>query len=142
MKARGWRRRYEWYAAAIFLLALLVPAVFFQALPVATAVAAIQLIFPNQLRGQMSALFLFCLNLGGLTLGPLMPAVFNDYVFKNEKMIGPSLALTIGIAATLTLIVFLATFRPYRRHYRLMHYDLKDEARTYRSLDTRANLRR
>jgi MFS family permease len=112
-------------------LALLVPAVFFQALPVATAVAAIQLIFPNQLRGQMSALFLFCLNLGGLTLGPLMPAVFNDYVFKNEKMIGPSLALTIGIAATLTLIVFLATFRPYRRHYRLMHYDLKDEARTY-----------
>jgi O-antigen ligase len=84
-------------------------------------VAAIQLIVPNQLRGQMSALFLFCLNLGGLSLGPLMPAILNDYVFKNEKMIGVSLAITIGAAAMLTLVVFVATFRPYRTHYRMMH---------------------
>jgi sugar phosphate permease len=100
---------------------LLFPAVFFQALPVATVVAAIQLIVPNQLRGQMSALFLFCLNLGGLSLGPLMPAILSDYLFKNEKMIGLSLAITIGAAAILTLAVFVATFRPYRTHYRMMH---------------------
>jgi hypothetical protein len=45
----------------------------------------------------------------------------NDYVFKNEKMIGLSLAITIGAAAILTLAVFVATFRPYRIHYRMMH---------------------
>jgi hypothetical protein len=77
------------------------------------------LIFPNQLRGQVSALYLFILNLGGLTLGPLLPGVFNDYLFKNEKMIGSSVAITIAGAATLMLVVFAATLRPYRTHYQL-----------------------
>ena len=102
-------------------LALACPAVFCLAPPVATAVAALQLIFPNQVRGQVVALYLLILNLGGQGLGPLLPAVFDDYIFKNEKMIGPSLALTIGIASFLALIVFAATFRPYKTHYLTMH---------------------
>ena len=101
-------------------LAFACPAMFFLALPMGTAVAALQLIFPNQLRGQVSALYLFILNLGGLTLGPLLPGVFNDYLFKNEKMIGPSVAITIAGAAFLMLVVFTATLRPYRAHYQLV----------------------
>lgn len=100
-------------------LAFACPAMFFLALPMGTAVAALQLIFPNQLRGQVSALYLFILNLGGLTLGPLLPGLFNDYLFKNEKMIGSSVAITIAGAATLMLVVFAATLRPYRNHYQL-----------------------
>ncbi len=106
-------------------LAFACPAMFSLALPMGTAVAALQLIFPNQLRGQVSALYLFILNLGGLTLGPLLPGVFNDYLFKNEKMIGPSVAITIAGAAVLMLILFAATMRPYRVHYRLAQYDAK-----------------
>jgi MFS family permease len=104
-------------------LALACPAMFFLALPMGTAVAALQLIFPNQLRGQVSALYLFILNLGGLTLGPLLPGVFNDYVFKSEKMIGSSVAITITGAAALMLLLFWATLRPYRRHYALAQAD-------------------
>ncbi len=81
--------------------------------------AALQLIFPNQLRGFVSAIYLFILNLGGLSLGPLLPGVFTDYLFHNERMVGASLGLSIAIASTLMLVTFLATIRWYRTHYRI-----------------------
>jgi predicted MFS family arabinose efflux permease len=98
-------------------LALIAPGFFFLVLPMGTAGAALQLIFPNQVRAQVSALYLFALNLGGLSLGPLMPGVFADYLFKNPKMIGAGLALTMAVSAVLMLAVISATRRPYRKHY-------------------------
>jgi hypothetical protein len=95
---------------------LMAPGIFFLALPMGTSAAALQRIFPNQVRGQVSALFLFLLNLGGLTLGPLMPGLLNDRLFHSEKMLGSSLAITIGFAAVLMLLAFRATYRFYRTH--------------------------
>jgi hypothetical protein len=77
----------------------------------------LQLIFPNQLRGQVSALFLFTLSLGGLSLGPLVPGLLTDYLFRNDKMIASSLALTITVASVLMWALFLTTYRPYREDY-------------------------
>ena len=79
--------------------------------------AALQLIFPNHLRGQVSALFLFTLSLGGLSLGPLVPGLLTDYLFRNDKMIASSLALTIAVASVLMWALFLTTYRPYREDY-------------------------
>ncbi|MCU1338173.1 MAG: major facilitator superfamily 1 [Bryobacterales bacterium] len=98
-------------------LALIGPGLFFLVLPMGTAGAALQLIFPNQVRAQVSALYLFILNLGGLTLGPLMPGVFADYLFKDPKMIGAALSLTMAISGVLMLIVVSVTRRPYRKHF-------------------------
>ncbi|HLI84331.1 MAG TPA: MFS transporter [Bryobacteraceae bacterium] len=100
--------------SAAWVLALLAPGIFFLALPMGTSAAALQRIFPNQVRGQVSALFLFLLNLGGLTLGPLMPGLLNDRIFHNGRMLGSSLAITIGSAAILMLAAFRATYGPYR----------------------------
>ncbi len=105
---------------ASWTLALMTVGMFVVSLPMGTSVAALQLIFPNQVRGQVSALFLFILNLGGQTLGPLLPGVFNDYLFHNEGMIGTSLAITIGGSSVVMLLIFLATLRPYRIHYGMM----------------------
>jgi MFS family permease len=105
----------------VLTMALMVPGLLFLALPIGTAHASIQLILPNQVRGQISALYLFILNLVGLTLGPLLPGVFNDYLFRNENMIGYSLALTIAIGAALNVLMLKVTYNPYRRHYALMH---------------------
>jgi MFS family permease len=106
---------------AFWTMLLAAPGLFFLALPIGSSYAAIQLIFPNQVRGQVSALFLLILNMGGLSLGPLLPGLLNDYVFRNEKMIGPSLAITISAASLLMLMVFRAAYRPYRRDYERMH---------------------
>jgi MFS family permease len=101
-------------------LALLAVGMFLLSFPMGTSVAALQLIFPNQVRGQVAALYLFILNLGGQTMGPLLPGVFNDKLFHNETMVGNSLAVTIGGASILMLLVFWLTLRPYRIHYRMM----------------------
>ena len=106
-------------ASATFVL--LAPGIFFLALPMGTSAAALQRIFPNQVRGQVSALFLFLLNLGGLTLGPLMPGLLNDRLFHSEKMLGPSLALTIGGACVLMFFAFRATYGAYRTDDERMH---------------------
>jgi MFS family permease len=106
---------------ATLTVALIGPGLFFLALPMGSATAALQLIFPNELRGQVSAFYLFCLNLGGLTLGPLMPGVLNDYFFHSEAAIGKSVAITIFAGAVLMLLLFVATQRPYRKHYALLH---------------------
>ncbi len=102
-------------------LALLAPGMFFMAVPVGSAFTSLQVILPNQLRGQVSALLNFILNLGGLTLGPLLPGVFTDYLFHNEKMVGVSVALTIALAGVASALLFRLTYRSYRAAYSLMH---------------------
>lgn len=102
-------------------IALCALALFFSAFPIGSLFTSAQLLFPNQVRGVVGALVLFILNLGGQSLGPLGPGVFNDYLFHNEKMIGPSLALTVGISSILMIVTARATYSPYRKHYRMLH---------------------
>jgi hypothetical protein len=47
-------------------------------------------------------------------LGPFVPAWISDHVWRSELMIGVSLALSAAMAATLMLLAFLFTCRPYR----------------------------
>jgi len=101
-------------------LVLLAPALFFLAMPVGSSYAALQLIFPNQTRSQIAALLVLAISLGGLMLGPLLPGVFNDYLFKSGNMVGYSLALTIGLGSVLAAVSFRAIYVPYRLHYVMM----------------------
>lgn len=103
-----------------YFVALLVPAFFFLAMPIGSSYAALQLILPNQVRGQIGALQVFTLNLFGLILGPFLPGFFNDYLFQDAQMVGWSLALTVGLASLVSALLFYATWRPYRRHYAQM----------------------
>jgi len=101
-------------------LALLAPALCFDALAMGTSAAALQHIFPNQVRGQVSALYLFTLNLGGGSLGPLLPGVFNDYLFHDPNKVAVSLAITIIIGAVGMLIACRSTYGAYRTDYNAM----------------------
>ena len=105
---------------AAWSLALIGPGLFCLVLPMGAVGAALTVIFPNQVRAQVSALYLFILNLGGLTLGPLLPGVFTDYLFRDQKMVGASFALTMAISGAIMLSIYLATLRPYRAHYQMM----------------------
>jgi MFS family permease len=105
---------------ASWTLAMMAPGIFFLALPMGVSAAALQHIFPNQVRGLVSSFFLFVLNLGGLSIGPLLPGLLNDRLFHDEKMIGPSIAITVGVSAVLMLAAFWYAIRPYRDDYRMM----------------------
>jgi MFS family permease len=110
----------------VWTVVLLAPALFFEGMPVGSAFAAVQLIFPNQVRASASALFMFLLNLGGQTLGPLLPALFNDDVFHSEQALGKSMAITMAIASLGMVLIMSLTRAPYRRHYQELQSQLSD----------------
>jgi MFS family permease len=88
---------------------------FFISLTPAPLNAALQVITPNQMRGQVTALFLFVFNVIGFALGPLMVALFTDYVFQAESQIGYSLVLTGLILGPLGTFVIWLGMKPYGR---------------------------
>jgi len=102
-------------------LACLVAAVFFIGLPIGCGYAALQLIFPNQVRGLVSAAVILVVALSGLTLGPLLPGVFNDHLFHDENMVGYSIALTVLAACVVGIAAIALTLPRYRADYDAVH---------------------
>jgi MFS family permease len=88
---------------------------FFLSLTPAPLNAALQVITPNQMRGQITALFLFVFNVIGFALGPLMVALFTDYVFKAESQIGYSIVLTALTLGPLGTYIIWLGMKPYGR---------------------------
>jgi predicted MFS family arabinose efflux permease len=106
--------------SAWWTVALMVPAHIFAAMPNGSCLAAVQLIFPNQVRGQAAALLILILNLGGLTLGPLLPGFFNDHIYHSDLQLGRSIVLTTSVSAVLGIAVCCWAMRHYRRDHELM----------------------
>lgn len=77
--------------------------------------AALQVITPNQMRGQITAIFLFIFNVIGFGIGPILVALFTDYVFQSESRIGLSLALNGLILGPLGTLVIWLGMKPYGR---------------------------
>lgn len=96
-------------------LAVFAPAMLMSTMPFPMAGTAIQLITPNALRGQVSALYMLVINLVGLGLGPLIVGLFNDLVFTGTSGVRYSLASVNAACAPLAFVLLLAGFRPYRR---------------------------
>lgn len=95
-------------------LLLFVPATFMATLPFPLAGTAIQLISPNRLRGQISALYMLVINVVGLGLGPLIVGAFTDFVFTEPADVRYSLAIVNAAAAPMAFVLLLCGFRGYR----------------------------
>lgn len=79
------------------------------------APATLMAITPNQMRGQISALYVFVVNILGLGLGPSIVAAFTDFLFGSDLAVGKSLALLAGILGPLGVIILYSGFKAYRR---------------------------
>lgn len=95
-------------------LALFAIFLFGCAMPWGSAVAALQEITPNQMRGQVSAIYLFCLSLFGMGFGPTIVASFTDHVFASDAALGLSIASTIAITGPLAALLLWLARAPYR----------------------------
>jgi MFS family permease len=76
------------------------PLMFFISFPWAAAAAGLQIVSPPRMRAQISALYLFVVNLAGIGLGPFATALVTDYVFQDDGALPYSLAL-VGVGAAL-----------------------------------------
>ncbi len=77
--------------------------------------AALQSITPNQMRGQVTALFLLVFNVIGFGLGPTIIAFFTDFVFHSNAKVGYSMAATVAILAPLGVLPIWLSLKPYGR---------------------------
>lgn len=96
-------------------LLALVPVNIFASFSFGAATAAIQEVAPNQMRAQISALYLFLINLIGLGFGPTAVALTTDFVFGDENAVRYSLILVGTIALLMSALLFWLGLKPYRR---------------------------
>jgi MFS family permease len=71
-------------------IVLVAPMIFLHAIPICLAPAALIQVTPSQMRGQMSAVYLFTINLIGLGAGPTAVALVTDHVVRNDNLVGSS----------------------------------------------------
>lgn len=77
--------------------------------------AALQSVTPTELRGKVTALFLFIYYVVGVALSPLVTAVITDYVLRNEALIRWAMFWPSIIFRPLSLIIASFGLRPYGR---------------------------
>tara|TARA_B110000977_G_scaffold199478_1_gene286990 strand:- start:115 stop:1485 length:1371 start_codon:yes stop_codon:yes gene_type:complete len=90
----------------ILALVLMSVTVFLQAAYVGVAAAAVQMVTPNQMRGQATAIYLFSTNMLGLALGSTLVAGLTDFVFADERALMHSLSLISAILLPLAAYIF------------------------------------
>jgi len=75
--------------------------------------AALQVITPNQMRGQVTAVWLFLFNFVGYGFGPTSIAVITDYVFHDESRLGEALATASAVLGATALLCIWYGMKPY-----------------------------
>lgn len=81
------------------------------------SIAALQIITPNQMRAQVSAVLLFMTNVFGLVIGPMIIGFLSDKVFDDAgiQSLGISLSVIGGIFCGLAALLLLLAMKPYQR---------------------------
>lgn len=90
------------------------PAILLSSVFISLGTSTIQLVTPNEMRGQVSALGLMLTTVVGSVLGPSLVAACTDYLFADEKMVGVSLALVCGIVAPISAATLAWSLKPLR----------------------------
>jgi MFS family permease len=96
-------------------LALLAVAMFFASFPLATSAAALQLMAPNQMRAQVTALFFLSMNILGITGGTTLVALSTDFIFHDDTLVGYSMSLISTTGAILGAIVLAWGLKHFAR---------------------------
>jgi MFS family permease len=77
--------------------------------------AAMQIVTPAELRGKITALYLFIYSVIGVALSPIVPALLTDFVFKNEYLIKWSIFWPNAIFGPLSLLIIWSGVKPYAK---------------------------
>lgn len=95
---------------ALVMLLLSVP---FGTMAFPMAGTAIALVTPNELRGQVSALYMLVINAVGLGIGPMIVGAMSDYVFTGGDGVRYGLALINLVTTPLAFWLIWRARRPY-----------------------------
>jgi MFS family permease len=97
-------------------LCLFAPAYFCGNFPVALAPALLSTVTPNQMRAQITALYLAAVNLLGAGIGPLYIGTLTDHVFHDDRLLKHSLSLAAATMLPLGMLLLWIAMRQLRAH--------------------------
>ena len=103
------------FPSPFVVLSLYAIATFFLMAPFGLAPTVIQAVTPNEYRGQISAVYLFCINILGLGLGPILVALLSRHLTGGEEHLRTAIALTCAICGPAGLAALLSVARIYKQ---------------------------
>ncbi|HWW63823.1 MAG TPA: MFS transporter [Sphingomonadaceae bacterium] len=80
--------------------------------------AAMQIVTPNELRGQVNALYMFTLSVIGSGLGPIVIALMTDHLFQAEADLRYAMVTAVAVAGPIALGLIWMALKPYGEAYR------------------------
>jgi TRAP-type C4-dicarboxylate transport system permease small subunit len=83
-------------------------------MPFGIAVAALQEIMPNSMRGQTTAVYSLVIILLGLGVAPTAVALVTDFGFSDDKALRYSLLIVTSAALVFSSMLLSEGLRPYR----------------------------
>ena len=95
-------------------IALLAAATFALSFPQALPPTMLQLVAPNNLRAQVTAIFMLISVLTAYTVGPILVALMNDYVFRDDAALGHSLAIVSAALTPIGILCLWYGMKPFR----------------------------
>ena len=96
-------------------LLMLIPAVFLKCSYLGSSASAMQIVTPNQLRAQVTALQIFFGNIIGMTIGASGIAFMTDFVFVDDDAIRYSLSWVAAITCLAGALTLVSCLKPYSR---------------------------
>lgn len=95
-------------------LLILIPHAIGSGIPTACGPTALMMVTPNQMRGQVSAVYWFVISMLGLMIGPTSVALASDLIFDGPEDIRYALSLMSGVVGLFVWLLFY-NLRPYRQ---------------------------
>jgi MFS family permease len=86
---------------------------FFAVMPISASIAALQLMTPPQMRGQVTAIFLAVVSLVGVGVGPALVAVLTDFAYGGPAGLPYSLATMSAVLAPLATLAAATNWRRF-----------------------------
>lgn len=75
--------------------------------------AALQSVTPNEMRGQVTALYLFVFSVIGGGIGPTFIALFTDFVMRDELLLRYALSVSAAIMMPIAAWIMWSGVKPY-----------------------------
>jgi len=79
------------------------------------APGSLQLVTPNNFRGQISSGYLFCFMLIGTGIGPTMVGLLTTYLFRDDAKVGLAVATNAMLMLPLSVLCLASALGPMRR---------------------------
>lgn len=94
-------------------IALLGLGMYFASFSMVSSAASLQIMAPNQMRAQVTALFFLSMNILGITGGATLVALCTDYIFHDDVKVGYSMAIIASASAAIGALLLFRGLKPF-----------------------------